>query len=59
MQVASHQMMNEHFESKVKITPEKNEAKTTFIFFSGLHGTRGFAKIYPFLHVLRPVPQRY
>lgn len=23
-------------------------------FFPVLHGTRGFAKIYPFLHVLRP-----
>lgn len=70
MQVTSHpqtgwtidQMMNKPFESNGKIIPDKNEAKNAsffFFFFPVLHGTRGFAKIYPFLHILRPAPRRY
>lgn len=55
MQVASHpqtgwtidQMMNKPFESKGKITTDKNKAKNASIFFSVLHGTWGFAKTYP------------
>lgn len=67
MQVASHpqtgwtidQMMNKTFESKGKITPDKSEAKNSSGFFSVLHGTSSFVKIYLFLHVLRPAAQRY
>lgn len=68
MQVTSHPqtgwtidlMMNKPFESNGKIIPNKNEAKNASIFFFRvLHGTRGVAKIYPFLHILRPAPRRY